>query len=140
MRTLKFRAWDGKKMYYWEFLQNLPSTWLNEDNREGAFIPMQFTGLKDKNGKEIYEGDIVRSEADDEDSAAGAVITITSEVCYGQHPKAHRVCDYLASFTLYSTGFYDEHAIFYGRRWTYEVIGNIYENPELLIPSNTSNK
>lgn len=91
-----------------------------------------FTGLKDKNGKEIYEGDILRSETDDEDSACGAVITNISEVCFGQHPKARIVCDYPASFCMYSPNFYGEHSIFYGTRWTHEVIGNVHENPELL--------
>lgn len=59
MREIKFRAWDGKQMYYhnwrdrdsqvhdlWQFVVNVPDGEL-----------MQYTGLKDKNGKEIYEGD-----------------------------------------------------------------------------------
>lgn len=60
-REIKFRAWDGRQMFYhdwrdddpvhdlWQFVIKLPS---------GCNL-MQFTGLKDKNGKEIYEGDII---------------------------------------------------------------------------------
>jgi len=59
MREIKFRGWDKsiKKMIYPKLWDNsMPSNW------QHWYELMQFTGLKDKNEKEIYEGDIVRCE------------------------------------------------------------------------------
>jgi uncharacterized phage protein (TIGR01671 family) len=57
-REIKFRRWNGVEMYY-PHLNDMDDTTLDyliDDNQNW----MQFTGLKDKNGKEIYEEDIVK--------------------------------------------------------------------------------
>src|SRR3990167_392193 len=63
MRDIKFRIWEtlNNKMIGWEDLQKAQVSILNrpESVVKDEFIVMQYTGLEDKNGKSIYEGDIV---------------------------------------------------------------------------------
>ena len=81
---------------------------------------MQYTGLKDKNGKEIYEGDIVREQ--------GFVKTVVKwdnrkQTQYGHGDST--TCIY-AGFSMGGWG------SSYDTREEVKVIGNIYENPELI--------
>lgn len=75
----------------------------------------QYTGLHDKNGKEIYEGDIVQWAGIKMEIFWGEDIGIGYGFCW-------RPCGDNSGYHESMTGFIDE----------YEVIGNIYDNPELL--------
>lgn len=132
-REIKFRAWDkeNKAMRYGAE-QAYNGHWqMNDIQYFGQLIDnpkyelMQFTGLRDRNGKEIYEGDIVRV-----------------------HPRLVENQDsYTAKIVWRDSGFDLERVDFnwIGIRFAnklnenaevYEIIGNIYKNPELLEVGN----
>ena len=121
MREIKFRAWNGSKIIRWSKLIGIPfNNMLNEkymtNPPKNILELMQYTGLKDKNGTEIYEGDIIKK-----------VDGITNET-YGFVKMQHYMwkimnTDGVNEMTL--AGFVNCHMAL-------EVIGNIYENQELL--------
>ena len=122
----KFRAWDkttsklhvvngiycdNKKIHY---IDDNRVRFVGFDN----VIIMQSTGLKDKNGKEIFEGDILAFETDDE------VINVNvfwdeEHALFMFESKKYNEQEPLAELVENNT-------------YPFEIIGNIYENPELL--------
>jgi uncharacterized phage protein (TIGR01671 family) len=120
MREIKFRAWDGKTKEFIECgpLYGLQAHIPKERRADSGYIITEFTGLHDKNGTEIYEGDLLRIWE-----------THILEVRWG------RVGWVLFGELFKRLGFEDGadcgeyHTKNYVRDM--EVIGNIYENPEL---------
>lgn len=91
---------------------------------------MQCTGQKDRNGKLIYEGDVVKyAEFDWADFSFKDWETEIAQVVWG-----NTYDNYYPAFDLKDTDFDGTNAFAYlfNEGWTIEVIGNIYENPELL--------
>jgi len=115
MREIKFRAWDTKEKEMIDLEPNMSYG----DYRN--FELMQYTGLKDKKGKEIYEGDILRYNyfgRDKRKKVNYEYTTVKWDTTYTGFSPFSEIWGYgLARFD----DFYE-----------WEVIGNIYENPELL--------
>ena len=137
MRELKFRAWreSDKTMYQDVTFDKIEVMWLDPDaiedpieapdvrgcwvligdRAEHSLLPfvvlMQYTGVKDKNGREIYEGDIMRDT-------------------HGNHREEHQVY-WAKSMGAWACDIGEEWGDMSGS-YTWEVIGNIYENPGLL--------
>ena len=111
MRTIKFRAWRKEyiKMFTWEQMVNYE--WGFADIDIGDDIFMQYTGLSDKNGKEVYFKDVIKSDDKeigivewDDDNGCIILETLDGDI-------------WSDSIGMISLG---------------KIIGNIYDNPELI--------
>ena len=141
MREIKFRAWDTEskawfpfdKRYDW-FNVHQDGSIIHGHNDEPCFDEtdcklslevMQFTGLTDKNGKEIYEGDILRVSGDRSESTITQVYFSDGAFLVQDDFGEYEITAIGYALEEWSNG--NDHA---------EIIGNIHENPELMEAHN----
>lgn len=123
----RFRAWYtpfkgetfGQEMKYGQTGRLITHAEMAPDK----YVLMQSTGMKDKNGVEIFEGDVVSV------SVRNGFDYLDNKVCIVKNSIGHSglVCatvDEDLEYRIFNTELFEE--------YTYEVIGNIYENSELL--------
>ena len=119
MREIKFRAWQEdaveKDLRFWTWKEMLDHD-LNAMVNSPKYKIMQYTGLKDNNGTEIYEGDILTDHGD------GGPL-------YVEYSNEHAAFVFVDKFDPFGTTSYTTLQISYEQ---FEIIGNIYEHPHLL--------
>jgi len=118
-REIKFRIWHAVKQI---MLEGSIQYWFKAVSESGrdpfqsGIEIMQYTGLKDENGREIYEGDIVKNKTCTENVFNKAEIFF-EDGKFQAKASGCNMCDEYLSNGLFNV---------------FEIIGNIYENPELL--------
>ncbi|CAF1772701.1 hypothetical protein NRS6084_03906 [Bacillus subtilis] len=142
MREIKFRAWNKEKSImvyedednssaYWDGVCLSDIEMINARLKySSTYIWMQYTGLKDRNGREIYEGDILQiSNKENKD--------YHMEVLWTGQGFGYTIIRNETKRSGYIVGHHSERGLnFYNG--ASEVIGNIYEDPELLEASHAS--
>lgn len=144
MREIKFNIWDNKrKEWVHKGINLLGEVIIMGDilTREsddtgvtidelGDLVVCQYTGLKDKNGKEVYEGDILAIPRNAPDhKMVNHCGVLFGEFCGGGPDEDVHTVGFYSGDRDYAEGLGNK--LSYG----YEVVGNIYENSDLLVPT-----
>lgn len=124
-RIIKFRAWNKETRIMIDLYKITPLALSDTFNGDGLFLPfrdklvlMQFTGLYDRHGKEIYEGDILQWDNGYDHCAYRSVVEFEDGKFISKRERIgikEEIKEYSESGTAYD----------------FIVVGNIYENPEL---------
>ncbi|MED0671740.1 YopX family protein [Aneurinibacillus aneurinilyticus] len=122
MREIKFRAWDKnlERLYNPDYVQEYFHEIVSDNKR---FTLLQYTGLKDKNGKDIFEGDIVVAWSEGRSEKFEVRWRQESAPKWILYPAWQSQKFWNLHGTKREDGYYYDMV---------EVIGNIYEHPELL--------
>lgn len=121
---LEFRAWDtliGRMVSWNEMVDGYGDDTMLDDVLTGKrYIPQQYTGLKDKDGRKIFVGDIIKLNSDFR----------AYQVCFGE------VCEGEEDIEMSILCVYGQPKnntpITLNKHLNMEIVGNIYENPELI--------
>lgn len=118
MREIKFRAWvkSQDRMIDWDSGNDNVLRYFNQmlDDSEDTII-MQFTGIKDQRGTEIYEGDVVFNHSVSVEKTGEVIFSDIHHAYIIEYPRTHR----------------DNWEFMHGDEHNLEVKGNIYQNPEI---------
>lgn len=142
MKEIKLRAWDKVTKIMAEVIglktgltdDSIKIWYINKDGEEmfcnpqkADIVLMQYTGLKDKNGVEICEGDIAKREIYEDVWVVGEVEWIDEGFCGFFLKVIKEDLNRTSRHYAIGKGEYSD-----SDRTNYEVIGNIHNNPELL--------
>ncbi len=132
-RAIKFRVWRDGHQVEWASFVHHSCIGINEIFEQKDFVFEQFTGLLDRNGCEIYEGDIIK--------------TPDNRLClveHGEHQDddGNPICGWYLSWTQVFPQWghikpYRSTSSLWMPQTVSEVLGNRHQNPELLQPTKT---
>jgi len=125
---IKFRRWDKEfgEMEYQYDLEALGGIFSDAHHNPDQYELMQYIGIRDKNDKEIYEGDVVADVGEDE--------PCIHKIIWDEDKLSWNLETRLDEEGNFGQGIYDDLYDGVKNRKTeyFEIIGNIYENPELI--------
>ena len=140
-REIEYRGFDGTKWYYGELEYNRKTdvarihTYKDDGsyNRQFFVDPYtvgEFTGMLDKDGKKIFEGDIVRKrDLTFSLRYEGVVVYNSATGCFRIHSENNGITMRMG---FEASDVYNDGKCVIPCKYDYEVIGNIYDNQELL--------
>ncbi len=133
MREIKFRFYSKNDKDKFFVIESSLEQIEDQDSWQGSsswvrIATCQYTGLKDKNGKEIYEGDIITDAYHYDDNGNNLLGTVSFGECTIGGDEYYAFGFYLETKGVDYTDLITPH-----QARDSEVVGNIYQNPELMV-------
>lgn len=132
-REIKFRAWNGEEMISPDYItRDGYGYWKENSIPTTSKELMQYTGLKDKNGKEIYEGDVIKFHTGMKYRDSVNMKICFNQGCFGFRGLKHNGKRTISSFIPFSAiqSSLENNNIWLDAEEILEVTGNIHENKE----------